>query len=135
MHKKWNAYGYLKSDTTIGNFEARITKFIVTRRPLQFTHCTEWCFYGTASENQFILLLHVTQFCVIHFKTLPYAKSYITFTAVYCSSFLHSFPGLALTSLCIHATWALRFSLQLSICHWNPIYGMVSFQKVSQLDC
>jgi len=41
MHKKWNTYVYLESDTTIGNFEAAIMKFIVTRRPLQFTHCTE----------------------------------------------------------------------------------------------
>jgi len=32
---------YLKSDNTIGNFEVGITKFIVTRRPLQFTHWTE----------------------------------------------------------------------------------------------
>ena len=76
---------YLESDTTIGNFENRITKFIVARCPLQYTHCTEQGFYGTASENQFILLLPVIQFCVIHYKTLPYAKSYNTFTAVYCS--------------------------------------------------
>jgi len=41
MHKKWYVYAYLESDTTIGNSEARITKFIVARRPLQFTHCTE----------------------------------------------------------------------------------------------
>jgi len=93
---------------------------LVARRPLQYIHCTEQGFYGTASENQFILLLPVIQFCVIHFKTLLYAKSYNTFTAVCCSSFLHSFLGLALTSFCTRVTWALRFSLQLSMCRWNP---------------
>jgi len=38
-HKKRNNYVYLESDTTAGNFEAGITKFIVARLPLQFTHC------------------------------------------------------------------------------------------------
>jgi len=61
---------------------------------------------------------------VIHFKILPCAKSYIAFMAVHCSEFLHDFPGLALASLCTHATWELR-SLHLSICRWNPIYAMV----------
>jgi len=41
MHKKWNSYLYLESGTTSRNFEAGITKFIVTRCPLQFTHCTK----------------------------------------------------------------------------------------------
>jgi len=27
MHKKWNTYIYLESDTKSGNFEAGITKF------------------------------------------------------------------------------------------------------------
>jgi len=40
MHKKWNSYLYFESDTTSANFEAGITKFVVTRHPLQFTHCT-----------------------------------------------------------------------------------------------
>jgi len=41
MHKKWSTYVYLESDTTSGNFKVEIMKFIVTRLPLQFTHCTE----------------------------------------------------------------------------------------------
>jgi hypothetical protein len=41
MHKKWNSYVYLEPDTTIGNFEARISKCVVTIRPLQFTRCGE----------------------------------------------------------------------------------------------
>ena len=82
-----------------GNFEAGITKFIVTRPPLKYTH-----FCGTASENQLLLLLPVIQFCVVHFKTLPYIKSYIAFMAVHCSAFLHSFPGLTLACLCTLAT-------------------------------
>jgi hypothetical protein len=45
--------------------------------------------------------------------------------AVNCSEFLHGFPSLVLASLCTHVTWAQRFSLQLNMCHWNPIYGMV----------
>jgi len=34
MHKKWNTYEYLESDIVGRNFDTRITKFIVTRRPL-----------------------------------------------------------------------------------------------------
>jgi len=41
MHKRWNTYVYLESGNTIGNSEAGITKFIVARRPLHYTHCTE----------------------------------------------------------------------------------------------
>ena len=41
MHKKWITYVYLEPYTTIGNFEAGITKFIVTTHPPQFTHSTE----------------------------------------------------------------------------------------------
>jgi hypothetical protein len=41
MHKKWNSYVYLEPDTTIGNFEVRITTFIATTHPLQFTDCAE----------------------------------------------------------------------------------------------
>jgi hypothetical protein len=81
MHKKWS-YMHMEPDTTSGNSEAEITKFIVTKRPLQFTHCTEIGFFGTACENQLLLLLPVIQFCVIQFKTLPYAKSYVAFLAV-----------------------------------------------------
>jgi hypothetical protein len=45
MHKNWKSYMYLELDTTIGNFEARILKFVITRHPLQFTHCTEIRFF------------------------------------------------------------------------------------------
>ena len=76
-----------------GNFDAGITKFIVTRRPLQYTH-----FCRTASENQLLLLLPVIHFCEINLKTMPYTKFYIAFMAVICSAFLHSFRGLALVS-------------------------------------
>ena len=41
VHKKWSTYVYLESDTTSVNFKVGIMKFIVTTRPLQFTHCTE----------------------------------------------------------------------------------------------
>jgi len=30
MHNKWNSYVYLERDTTVGNFEVRITTFILT---------------------------------------------------------------------------------------------------------
>jgi len=40
MHKKWITYVYLEPYTTIGKFEARIMKFIVTTHPPQFTHST-----------------------------------------------------------------------------------------------
>jgi len=104
MHNIWNSHLYLESDTTGGNFEAGITKFTVTRHPLQFTHCQKYGFCSTASENQLLLLFPVILFCVMYFKTLPYIKSYIAFTAVHYSAFLHSFPGLALASLPTHAT-------------------------------
>jgi hypothetical protein len=61
MHKKWNSYVYLEPDTTIGNFEIRITTFIISTCPLQFTHCAEG-FCGTAYEIQLSLLLPVIQF-------------------------------------------------------------------------
>jgi len=35
MYKKWNSYVYLEPDTTNGNFEVRITTFILTTCPLQ----------------------------------------------------------------------------------------------------
>jgi len=54
MHKKWNTYVYLESDTTVENFEARIMKFIVTRHPLQFTHCTEIRFLGPCLLKSFV---------------------------------------------------------------------------------
>jgi hypothetical protein len=38
MHKKWNTYVYLEFDIVGGNFDTRIMKFIVTRRPLQGSH-------------------------------------------------------------------------------------------------
>jgi hypothetical protein len=39
--KKCNGYVYLEPDTTIGNYEAGISKFVVTISPPQFTHCAE----------------------------------------------------------------------------------------------
>jgi hypothetical protein len=41
IHKKWNSYVNLEPDTTIGNFEVRLTTFLVTTCPLQFTHCAD----------------------------------------------------------------------------------------------
>jgi len=41
--------------TASGNFEAGITKFILSRHPLQFTNCTEIGFCGTAPLNQLLL--------------------------------------------------------------------------------
>jgi hypothetical protein len=41
MHKKWKSYMYLERDTTIGNFEAGISKFVIARHPLQFTQCAK----------------------------------------------------------------------------------------------
>ena len=79
-------------------------KFVVTRRPLQFTHHTGYGFCGIASENQLLLLLPVIQFCVIHFKTLRYTNTFFVFLSVHFSACLHSFSSLALSSLCIHVT-------------------------------
>ena len=131
MHKKWSTYVYLESDTTSRNSEVEITKFTVTRRPLQVTHFTKIRFLPHCFWKQLLLLFSVLQFCVKHLKTLPYTKSYIAFLAVHCSAFFHTFPGLALVSLRAHTT-ALGFSLQLSMCRWNPIYKMVSpYQSAS----
>jgi hypothetical protein len=62
IHRKWNSYVYLEPDTTIGNFEVRIATFIVVTCPLQFTHCADVSFCGTACEIQLSLLLPVIQF-------------------------------------------------------------------------
>jgi hypothetical protein len=88
VHIKWNTYMYLESDIAGGNFGARIMKFIVTRRPLQFPHRTEIRFYRHYHWKWMLLLLPVIQFGTIHFKTLPYKKSYIAFLVVHCSVFL-----------------------------------------------
>ena len=40
---------------------------------------------------------------MVHFKALPYTKSYIAFWAVHCSAFRYSFPSLTLASVCTHA--------------------------------
>jgi hypothetical protein len=91
---------YLEPDTIIGNFEAGITKFIVTRLPLyNLNIALIKGFCGTASENQLFLLLPLIHFCVIQLK-MPYTTTYIEFSAVHCSACLHGFPGLALVSLC-----------------------------------
>jgi hypothetical protein len=52
MRKKCKSYVYLEPDTTFGNFEAGISKFVVTRRPLQFTHCAEIRFCGAPYKNK-----------------------------------------------------------------------------------
>jgi hypothetical protein len=52
MHKKCKSCVYLEPDTTIGNFEARISKFVTTRCPLQFTHCAEIRFCDAAYKNK-----------------------------------------------------------------------------------
>jgi len=35
MHKKWKRYVYLETNTTAGKFEVGISKYVITRRPLQ----------------------------------------------------------------------------------------------------
>jgi len=124
MHKKWNTYVYLESDTTNRNFEAGITKFMVTRCPIQFTRCTKLRFLWQCLWKSFVAFtLSNSVLC----DTLQNTALYIVLHpiyAVHCSAFLHSFPGLVLASLCTHATWVLRLFLQLSMCHWNPIYGI-----------
>jgi hypothetical protein len=105
---------YLEYNTASENFEARIMKYIVTR-PLQLTHHTKIRILWHYHWKWTLLLLWVIQFCVIHFKTLLYTKSYITFSAVYLSAFLHRFLSLAFASLCTYTTLVLRFSLQHSL--------------------
>ena len=95
---------YLESDTTSGNLNVGITKFMSLHVHNNLHIAQRQGFCGTASENQLLLLLPVIQFCVVHFKTLPYTKSYITFLAVHCGAFLDSFPGLAFAFLCTHVT-------------------------------
>jgi hypothetical protein len=53
MHKKWNSYMYLEPDTTIGNFEVRITTFILTTCPLQFTEPSEFVL-STLTQNLYL---------------------------------------------------------------------------------
>jgi hypothetical protein len=49
--KKWNSYVYLEPDSTTGNFEVRITTFIITTRPLQLTHCADIRFLWHCLRN------------------------------------------------------------------------------------
>jgi hypothetical protein len=92
IHKKWNSYVYLEPDTTIGNFEVRITTFIVHLCPLQFTHCADirflWNLIVTFTSSNSVLndTLQNTDLYKVH----------VAFFAVHCSALLHSFPGLAL---------------------------------------
>jgi hypothetical protein len=126
MHKKWNSYVYLEPDTTIGNFEVRITTFIVTTRPLQFTHCVDIRFlWHNDCEIQWSLILPVIQFWVIHFKTLPYTESGSAFSAVHCSAFLRSFSGLLLVSLCTHTLHA----------HWNFPSSLACVTGIVYINC
>jgi len=53
MHKKWNSYVYLEPDTTIGNFEVRITTFMLTACPLQFTEPSEFVL-STLTQNVYL---------------------------------------------------------------------------------
>jgi hypothetical protein len=61
-HAQKMSYVNLKPDTIIRNFEVRIMMIIVTTPPLQFTHCAEIHFCGTACEIQLSLFLPVSQF-------------------------------------------------------------------------
>jgi len=118
-------YVYLESNTMSRNFGAGITKFIVTRRPLQFTHCTEVRFLWQCLRKSIVTFtLSNSVLCDTLQNTALYIVLHHIF-AVHYSAFLHSFPGLVLASLCTNTTQALRFFLQLSMCHWNPIYGIV----------
>jgi hypothetical protein len=75
MHKKWNSYVYLEPDTTIGNFEVRITTFTVTTRPLQFTHCADIRFLWHCLWNSIVTFTPSNSLgWVTHFETLPYTK-------------------------------------------------------------
>jgi hypothetical protein len=107
MQKKWNSNVNLEPDNTIGNFEVRITTIIVTTRPLQFTHCAEISFCGSACEIQLSLLFPVIQFWAIHFKTLPYTKS-VTFSGVNYGAFFTIFQ-----------VWCLLLSDHTQCKHWD----------------
>jgi hypothetical protein len=53
-------------------------------------------FCGIACESQFSHLLPEIQFCVTHFKTLPYTKPNVAFSGVRWSAYLHRFSDLRL---------------------------------------
>jgi hypothetical protein len=128
MNKKWNSYMYLEPGTTVGKFEAGILKFVVTIRPLQFTHCAEirflrhclWKSIVTFTfSNSFLCnsIQNTTQ-CIVLYSIFSSTLQYV-FTA---------FPAWHLL-LCTDETWVLRFSHQLSVCRWCTVYGMVSPHK------
>ena len=39
MNQKWKRYVYLETNTRAGKVEFEISKYVITRRLLQFTHC------------------------------------------------------------------------------------------------
>ena len=55
--QKWSTYVYLEPDTTIGKFEAGITKFIITALPLQFTCCIEMRFFLHCLWNSIVAFI------------------------------------------------------------------------------
>jgi len=87
MHKKWNTYVYLESDTISGNLEAGITKFIVTRHPLQFTHHTEIQFLQHCLWKSIVTFTPNNSVLCDTLQNTAYMKSYIVFLSVHFSAF------------------------------------------------
>jgi hypothetical protein len=114
MHKKWNSYVYLEPDSTIGNYEVRITTFIITTRPLQFTHCTDIRFLWHCLWNSIVTITSSNS--VLSDTLQNTALSKVTFSTVRCSALFHSFSGPAAGSLHTQRT---RFPHQSSRCLWN----------------
>jgi hypothetical protein len=123
--------------TTSGYFEARITKFIVCRHPLQFTHCTEIRFLWHCLIKSIVTFTPVIQFCIVHLKTLPiqsptsHFRQYIVvhyFTLFTVWRLLFSVPtrhelwDFLSSSACVagilYMKWSLHTSLPAGLLFW-----------------
>jgi hypothetical protein len=119
MHRKWNSYVYFEPDSTIGNFEVRITTFIITTHPPQFTHYADIRFLWHCLWNSVVTVTSSNSVLSDTSKHCPVqslASHFLQYVVVHC---FIVFPVWLLV-LCTHN--AQRFSLQSSRCHWNSMY-------------
>jgi hypothetical protein len=128
MHKMWKSYMYLEPDTTNGNFEAGILKFSVTRRPLQFTHCTEIMYFRRSLWKSVVTFTSSNSFSCDSILNTAHRK---VLQIIFGSTLYYVFTAFCVWPVLLYTDdkWELRFSRQLSMCCWNTVYGMVSYYK------
>jgi hypothetical protein len=129
VHIKWNTYMYLESDIRSENLGHGITKFIVTRRPLQFPHRTEIRFLRHYHWKWMLLLLpvihcptqsptsHFRQYVVVHFFTV--FPVWLLLLSAHTRHERWDFPSsLACVAGNLYKKWSLPTSLPAGLLGW-----------------